>query len=150
MPRRISIKNHLSIGELITRYQQAKDPIERSRYQIIYLLLEEKPIKEVAELVKLSQQAIYNLVQRYNEAGPKALQNLRSKNVGRPEKALLDDKQQELLWVTLQSPPPNGERWNGVLVAQWMSKLLNRDVNRQIGLIYLKKMRKQMRKPVSK
>ncbi|MDF5717642.1 MAG: hypothetical protein PUP93_28190 [Rhizonema sp. NSF051] len=37
MPKRISIKPHLSLTELEQRYRQPKDPVERSHYQIIWL-----------------------------------------------------------------------------------------------------------------
>ncbi len=38
MPKRITIAAHLSKDELERRYRGAKDPIERSHYQIIWLL----------------------------------------------------------------------------------------------------------------
>lgn len=37
MPKRVSIEDHLSVAELEKRYRQAKEPIERSHYQIIWL-----------------------------------------------------------------------------------------------------------------
>ena len=48
MPKRISISPHLSLDELETRYRQAKAPIERSHYQIIWLLAQGRPTQEVA------------------------------------------------------------------------------------------------------
>lgn len=150
MSRRISIKNHLSMADLITRYHQAKDPIEKSRFLIICLLLEEKSINEVAEIMKCTSQAIYKLVNRYNRDGLKAMRNLRRENTGRPENALLNDRQKELLWIALQSPPPKGERWNGVLVAQWISEEIGRNVPRQTGSRYFREMRSRLRRPVTK
>lgn len=150
MAQRIFIADHLSLAQLKTCYEQAKDPVERSRYQIIYLLLQKKSINEVTEIISCSPQAIYSLVQRYNEGGAEAMQNLRRRNTGRPENALLDGKQKESLWVALQSQPLNGEQWDGVLVAQWISKEIGRPVSRQVGWRYLKKMRSQLRKPVAK
>ena len=38
MPKRIQIAQHLPIEELEQRYRQAKDGVERSHYQIIWLL----------------------------------------------------------------------------------------------------------------
>lgn len=150
MVRRISIENHLSIADLKTRYKQAKDPTEQNRYLIIRLLLEQKSIKEVSEIINCTPQAIYDVVRRYNQRGPEAMQNLRHTNAGRPEKAILDSKQKESLWVALQSLPPNGEQWDGEQVAQWMSKETGRRVTRQTGWRYLKKMRSQLRRPVTK
>lgn len=38
MPKRITIAPHLSLEELENRYRQAKEPLVRSDYQIIWLL----------------------------------------------------------------------------------------------------------------
>ena len=38
MPKWITIAPHLSLEELENRYRQAKEPVERSHYQIIWLL----------------------------------------------------------------------------------------------------------------
>ena len=38
MPKRITIAPYLSLEELESRYRGAKEPIERSHYQIIWLL----------------------------------------------------------------------------------------------------------------
>lgn len=38
MPRRITIEPHLSLEELERRYRQAKEPVRRTHYQIIWLL----------------------------------------------------------------------------------------------------------------
>jgi len=48
MPRRITIQPRLSLEELENRYRQAKDPVERSHYQIIWLLAQGRPSEEVA------------------------------------------------------------------------------------------------------
>ena len=48
MPKRITIEPHLSLNELETRYRGAKDPVERSHYQIIWLLATGRPTEEVA------------------------------------------------------------------------------------------------------
>ena len=37
MPRRLSIQEHLSVDELERNYRATYDPIERTRYQIIWL-----------------------------------------------------------------------------------------------------------------
>ncbi len=38
MPKRIKIEEHLSLDELEIRYRQAKEGVERTHYQIIWLL----------------------------------------------------------------------------------------------------------------
>ena len=51
MPKRITIAPHLPIEELEQRYRQAKDPVERSHYQIIWLLAQGKCSQEVATVM---------------------------------------------------------------------------------------------------
>ncbi len=50
MPKRIAIANHLSAEELLVRYRQARQPIERSHYQIMWLLATGKTPQEVAQV----------------------------------------------------------------------------------------------------
>jgi hypothetical protein len=70
MPKRIQIADHLSREELEQRYRQAKDGVERSHYQIIWLLAQGKRTEEVAELTRYSRTWIYELVWGYNRIGP--------------------------------------------------------------------------------
>ena len=62
MPRRITIAPHLSLEELENRYRQAKDPVERSHYQIIWLLAQGRQTEEVAAVMGYSRSWIYELV----------------------------------------------------------------------------------------
>lgn len=55
-----------AIDELEIRYRQAKDPIERSHYQIIWLLATGRPTEEVADVTGYSRNWIYELVWGYN------------------------------------------------------------------------------------
>ena len=50
MPKRISITPHLNTDELGQRYRQAQTVIERSHFQIIWLLAQGKRTEEVAEV----------------------------------------------------------------------------------------------------
>ena len=59
MPKRISITPHLSIDELAQRYRQAQNPIERSHFQIIWLLAQGKRTEAVAEVTGYSRSWIY-------------------------------------------------------------------------------------------
>ena len=40
MKKPITVKAHLSIEAIETRYRKAKDPVERSHWQIVWLLAE--------------------------------------------------------------------------------------------------------------
>ena len=119
MPRRIKIEPHLSTEELKKRYRHSSEPIERSHYQIIWLLAEGKPTERVAELTGYSRSWIYEIVWGYNRLGVEGLGDKRKENKG--AKPLLDDQQQALLWQALQAPPADGGLWSGTKVAAWMS-----------------------------
>ncbi|MDZ8263283.1 hypothetical protein [Nostoc sp. ChiQUE01b] len=51
MPKRISKEPHLSLAELEQRYRQAKDPMQRSHYQIIWLLGSGRSSQEVSKIM---------------------------------------------------------------------------------------------------
>jgi hypothetical protein len=46
MPKRIQIAAHLTVEQLEKHYRQAKDGVERSHYQIIWLLAQGKRTEE--------------------------------------------------------------------------------------------------------
>jgi hypothetical protein len=50
MPKRISIEPHLSLPELEQRYRQASYPVEKSHYQIIWLLASGRSSREVSQI----------------------------------------------------------------------------------------------------
>ena len=47
---RFAVAAHLSADELAARYRAARDPVERSRWQMIWLLICGRSLKEVAAL----------------------------------------------------------------------------------------------------
>ena len=42
MPKKIKLEPHLSSEELENRYREAKDPVLRSHYQILWLISEKE------------------------------------------------------------------------------------------------------------
>ena len=62
MLKRISIDPHLSLTELEQRYRQAKDAMEKSHYQIIWLLASGRSSQEVSQITSYSLTWIYELV----------------------------------------------------------------------------------------
>ncbi len=49
VPKYVTIIDHLSVDELASRYRKAINPIERSHFQIVWLLAQGKRVSEVAE-----------------------------------------------------------------------------------------------------
>lgn len=50
MPKYVQVAAHLAPDELEQHYRQAVDPVERSHFQIIWLLACGKRVREVAEV----------------------------------------------------------------------------------------------------
>lgn len=145
MPKRITITPHLAIDELERRYRQAKTPIQRTHYQIIWLLAQGKRTEEVVSVTGYSRDWIYELVRSYNRMGCEALGDLRRHNPGAAPQ--LDDVQQANLLETLRGPAPDGGLWNGRKVADYVSELLGVDMSRQQGWEYLKQLELRSRVP---
>ena len=145
MPKRISIAPHLTPDELEQRYRQATQTLERSHYQIIWLLSKGKRSEEVVEVTGYSRDWIYELVRSYNRQGVEALGDLRRHNPGALSK--LDDVQQANLLQALRGPAPDGGLWNGRKVADYLSQLLGVSISRQQGWEYLKQMEFRLRVP---
>ena len=145
MPKRITIAPYLSLEELERRYRQAKEPIKRSHYQIIWLLASGRRTEDVAEITGYSRSWIYELVWGYNRVGPETLGDGRQDNPGAA--SLLDDVQQANLWQALKGLAPDGGLWNGRKVADYLSELIAQPISRQQGWEYLKQMRMRLRVP---
>jgi transposase len=145
MPKRISIIPHLSIDELEQRYRQATDGIERSHYQIIWLLAQGRLMEEVAAVTGYSRDWIYELVRSYNRIGVAALGDLRRHNPG--GRAKLNDVQQAQLLQAMREPAPDGGLWNGRKVSDYLLESFGISVSRQQGWVYLKQMEFRLRVP---
>jgi hypothetical protein len=61
MPKKIKLEPHLSSEELENRYREAKDPVLRSHYQILWLISEGKTTREVMEVTGYSRGWIQEL-----------------------------------------------------------------------------------------
>lgn len=131
MPKRLTIQPHLSQEELEERYRQAKDDVERSHYQIIWLLAQGRHSEEVAAITGYSRSWIYELVWGYNRIGPESLGDGRRNNPGAEPK--LSDMQQAQLWQALSGKAPDGGVWNGRKVADWLSEFISEPISRQQG-----------------
>lgn len=138
MPKRVTVQAHLSITDLESRYRQSKDPVERSHYQIVWLLASGKTTQEVAQVTGYSLDWIRKIVRRYNQDGPEGLGDRRHENPG--GEPLLSQEQQAQLWQALHGPAPDGGLWNSRKVAEWISGQINRPVAMQRGWDYLQQM----------
>ncbi len=125
-----------------SRYRKARDPVERSHYQIVWLLSEGKTTREVCEVTGYSVGWIRQIARRYNERGVEGLGDRRHSNPGASERALLDEAGEAELLEALQGPPPGGGMWSGPKVARWIARRNGLEkVHVQRGFEYLRKVR---------
>jgi Winged helix-turn helix len=73
MPKKVQLEPHLSVQELYTRYRTSSRLVERSHYQIIWLLASGHTPLAVSQVTGYSRIWIYQLLRRYNQLGAGAL-----------------------------------------------------------------------------
>ena len=133
---------HASTQELEHRYRKAKDPVERSHHQIVWLLSEGKTTGEVCEVTGYSPGWVRQIARRYNEWGVEGLGDRRHSNPGAKERALLDEAGEAELVEALGGPPPGGGMWSGPKVARWIAQRNALEkVHVKRGFEYLRKLR---------
>ena len=146
MGRRLRLEPHLEVEELERRYRAAKEPHERSWWQILWLLTKGQTAAAVAESTGYSRYWIGQLVRRYNAQGPEAMHNRQYTHSHRPA-LLLSAEQLAELAAAVRGPAPEGEYWLGRTVAAWMSHKLGRPVSVYLGWAYLVRLDGTRRKP---
>lgn len=140
MPKRLELSPHASTEELERRYRKAKDPVERSHHQIVWLLSQGRTTEEVCEVTGYSPGWVRRIARRYNERGVEGLGDRRHANPGARERALLDEEGQAQLREALLGSPPGGGMWSGPKVARWIARRNGlKKVHVQRGFEYLRK-----------
>ena len=140
------LEPHLEVDELERRYRAAKEPHERSWWQILWLLAKGQTAAAVAESTGYSRYWIGQLVRRYNEQGPEAMHNRQYTHSHRPSLLLSAEHLAELA-EAVRGPAPEGEYWLGRSVAAWMSHKLGRPISVYLGWAYLVRLDGKRRKP---
>jgi transposase len=140
MPPRVTLIPHLSLDRLRDRYRQSKEATEARRWHLLYLVAQGWTIAQAARVVELSYDYAKELVRRYNQLGPDAIdRRLNSRH--RSSRSLLTDEQQAELARLLHKPAPDGGPWSGPKVAQWIAERTGRDrVWPQRGWEYLQRL----------
>jgi len=136
MGRHLVLVAHLNAHDVERRYRTAKQAVERTWWQIVWLVSQGQTATEIARSTGFTRGWIGQVVKRYNTLGPEGLHDRRQTHSRRQPLALSEEQQTELLAV-LEGPPPHGELWTGRLVAAWMSTRLGRPIPRQLGWVYL-------------
>ncbi len=137
--RRIHLKEHQTVAEIEKRYRTAVEGIERSQWQIIWLLANGKGSAAVREATGYSLPWIRTVARRYNAEGADGIGDQRHHNPGR--RGALNTRQDQQLKKLVTDGKASGENWNGQRVARWMSEQLGRAVYPQRGYEWLAKWR---------
>lgn len=117
---RLPIAPHLSPEEVARRYRTCRGGVEKTHWQIIWLLTrsEAPPAPaEVAARVGLTPAWVRTILKRWNAEGPDGLADRRpARNGGKPK---LSEEQQAALFEALQGRPGDGGPWTGPKVAAY-------------------------------
>jgi transposase len=139
MSRKPRIVDHLSLEDLHQRYREAHDPVERSHYQMLWLLSCGESVASCAQRVGYSSRWVSEVLARYNADGPSGLGDGRHHNRG--QEPLLSLDLQEELRQAMKEEPAEGGLWSGPKVASWIGRKLGRDdITAKRGWVYLKKL----------
>ena len=143
MARRIKLTTKLSVEELEQRYRRASEGMERSHWQIIWLLAQGHPASEVAQMTGYSAYWIGQVARRFNDEGEDGLVNHRRRShrpARRPDPRTLlpTEEDREELRQALLGPAPQHDVWNSRTVAAWLSARAGRPVSAHAALHYLR------------
>ena len=140
MARRIHLRPHLSIDRLERRYRGAKEPNERTWWQILWLLAQGRTATELSAVTGYRAYWIGQIAKRYNEQGPAGMVNRRHTTSRRAAPALAPALQEELR-AALAEALARHDPWTGTDVASWMAAKLGRPVSYHLGWSYLVRLR---------
>lgn len=131
MPRLLVVDAHLPVAEWEHRYRACRDPVERSRWQMVWLVGAGHRVPEVAALTGYTANWVREIIRRFNAEGPAGIADRRHANPGQPP--LLSPALREALREALADPPPDGGLWTSRKVAAWMAARLGRDIGEVRG-----------------
>jgi transposase len=137
MARRIKLTTTLSVDELERRYRRTSEGLERSHWQIIWLLKQGHPAYEVATMTGYSAYWIGQVARRFNDEGEEGLVNHRKISRPSPHALLATPAAFDELRTALAGPAPKGDVWNSRTVAGWLSARAGRPVSTHAALHYL-------------
>jgi transposase len=146
MARHIHLQPHLSVDELERRYRAAKEPNERSWWQILWLLTQGHTAVQVAAVTGYSAYWIGQIAQRYNTEGPAGMHNRRHTTSHRTPPIMPPALQEELRQVVAEAAARH-EYWTGGEAAAWISARLSHPVSYHVGWRYLVRAKQSLQVP---
>jgi transposase len=122
----LALPPHLSSAEITQRYRTCSDGVERTHWQIIWLLDQGQHVPAVAKQLGYTEDWVRTIVHRYIDEGPRGLRDRRRSNPG--GKPLVSAAVRAELQTRLADPPEDGGLWTGPKVAVWLSQRLQRPI----------------------
>ena len=126
MPAPLKLPPHLSSEEITQRYRSCTDGVEKTHWQIIWLLDQGQHVPAIAAELGYTETWVRTLVHRYIDQGSDGLQDRRRRNPGAPP--LVSAAVRTELQARLVDPPDDGGLWSGPKVAAWLSQRLERPI----------------------
>ena len=136
----IQIVPHLRASKVNHRYRACRDPREKIRWQVIWLMTrpnQSRSAHAVSHLVGLSPEWTVEIVKRWNAHGPDGLRDGRRHNGKKP---LLNHRRRATLVNALQGPAPDRGLWTGPKVASFVQQQWGIRVNPATGWKWLKRL----------
>ncbi len=128
MPRRITLKPHLTTDALYRHYRACRHPQEKLRWRALYLISGGEFANHAARRIGRSSGWITALARRYNERGAEAVPDARGQ-VAPGRRPCLDKEAAQALDLVLRSEPADGGLWTAPKVARWMQARTGTSVN---------------------
>jgi transposase len=136
MARHIHLHPHLTVDDLERRYRAAKEPNERSWWQILWLLSQCYTAVRIAAVTGYSAYWIGQIAKRYNTEGPAGMANRRHTTSHRTPPIVPPALLEELRQVVAAAAARH-ESWTGSDAAAWISTRLGHAVSYHVGWRYL-------------
>ena len=133
----LQVKMHLSPAEVKKHYLNCSDSVEKSHWQIIWLMTRKEDkldTKHTAQVMCCTTDWIRKIVNRYNKYGPDGLKDKRKNNGA---KSILNEQQVKQLSNYLNKRPAGKGLWSGPKVATWIAKKIGQKVSKVTGWKYL-------------
>lgn len=127
--RRLLVEGPESLEDFLKMYKAEKHPKRKKWLHIIILVLEDHNAVQIANIFKMSQEAVRRVVRNYNKYGIEAL--VPKTSPGRPN--ALTPEQMNQLQQFLENGPTHEDKvnkWTGKIV----QKLILREFGNQLGL----------------
>lgn len=123
--RTLTVEGLETFEELVQLYKQEKHKKRKRWLHILVLMLEGRNAIEIADILKMSPEAVRRVVRKYNKSGVDSLYPKTSS--GRP-KALTPEQEDQLYDLIIAGPEPEDH------VTNWTGKIIQKKIEKKFGV----------------